>query len=169
MKTRRNTFLLFLQCFHLTEAQPGPRWEYKVPDFSKCHVAYGTGLSMDSCRRALSQIPTHGDPELQMTFFQYPHNQQIERDYQLPVRFSDPAPNGHTCAIDIQLEPTPPSHSIDAFAFTATQLRQMVEEILRDCVSRRGVGGFITSGLCSTTEYLFEPDYRQGTPVSTAF
>ena len=102
MKSGRNAclriaFLLFSQCFHLTgeETRPGLalRLEHKEPDFHKCDTTYGEGLSIDSCLRALSQIPNHGDPKLRMMFFQLalqPNDPQEEWNYQLPLRFVDP-------------------------------------------------------------------------------
>ena len=99
------TCLFFLQWLYLIEAEPMQAIRPPTPppldighihidpDFHRCHPKYGTGLSLDSCLRALSQLPTQGDHEGYMDFFENIHNYHPHYHrprYHLPLQFVDP-------------------------------------------------------------------------------
>ena len=68
-------------------------WPPWPPNFHHCDRAYGTGLSADSCMRALSTLPINHQTDLHrnIRFLQNSPHGHVDYEYRLvPLRMTDP-------------------------------------------------------------------------------
>ena len=108
------------------------------PDFSLCHLAYGTNIVVSDCIQVLAQLPTGAVPA---------HNPHI-----LPIL-------AHHDTCEIQVTWSNPDEHIQGLTATPDQILNLAAHIIDDCVgSSGGIGGFGTVSLQNTINHIIEPD-----------
>ena len=129
-----------------------------LPDFGICYAWYGSHLSDSDARGAGIRLPTSND------YVDYILNNSSER-FHLP--FSAASGN-----LIIQIEIAGPIPNLLSVRIIPNMLRAMASFIQTNCISKSGIGGFVTLGIEKLFTYITEPQTniaRTPYPASTAF